>query len=149
MARAELNVDVNIKKGKDLKVVEALHQKCDEFKRRIDQLCASKIHEELRRIGIKYNANTDTWQFLDVGQEKSLGALLYKLFEYHRVRPVGYIILEYHREQGTYNEFVEWLHEHGVHIDDVSEEVGFECTKTKVHMHPVTDQKEISEDDVG
>lgn len=123
-------------------LLEAMEAKIQEQTRTIERICGGSIHAQLARVGITYNIPTTQWRFLDIGQEKDLAALLYKLFELHHWTPPTWLLHNDLREKGLFEEFRTWAAEHAIHL---SEEEGME--KVEVKLHPITKQKDLS--DIG
>lgn len=130
----ELEVDVKVN---DLPLVEHLQKKCKEFSDRIDQIQASTIHAQLAKVGIKYNVPTATWRFLNIGQEKDLGALILKLFEWNATLEN---LVQHFRKKGKLKEFIAWAHENAFHLSDDGKPERFQIV---LDLDPVSDQKDI------
>jgi len=101
----------------EIQLLEALKARIAQLEAAIERMSASRIHQELRRAGIKYLVPHDSWVFLDEGAERSLGALLLKLFEYDETYR---LIIEHYTNKGgdELAEFTAWADEQAIFFDE-------------------------------
>ena len=100
-------------------LLEALKTRVAELEATVERMSTSKLHQELRRIGIKYVVPNDCWAFLDEGTERSLSALLLKLFGYDKTTR---LIVEHHTDQGedALEAFMRWAGEQAIFFDETT-----------------------------